>query len=131
MKKVLDITANNTPYQEGFNINLEITGRIVVKDDNTFEGIICDSDDSFLVTGNINKKNIEMLLQEEDHNKLYVAKRDGKFYYGDCFISVGDLKQPIGQAMIRITDPKTYRFVDNDSEIEYIENEISEKRHTK
>ena len=131
MKKILDITANYAPYFEGFNINEEMSGRIVLSDDNTFEGIICNVDDNFLVTGKIEDKTVEMLQQEKNCEKLYIVRKEGRTYYGDCFIKYEDLKQPIGQSMMRIKDPKEYRPVDEEVEINYLEKKILEKKHTK
>ena len=131
MKKIKDIRANTTSYGENYILDNQLTGRILISEDNTFEGIIFHEEESFLVLGNINDKTIEMLQKRENGNRLFRVQKDGETYYGDCFIKENDFEYPIGESIMSITEPNSFRKPYILNEIEEIEEQIKSKKSTR
>jgi len=109
MKRIKDIRTNTTSYGDIYILENQIAGRILVGEDNHFEGIIAHYDDNFLVTGKINEEKIEMLLKNKEKSKLYKVEKDGNTYYGDYFVKEDSFEYPIGECMIDIMNPEEYR----------------------
>ena len=109
MKRIKDIRTNTTSYGDIYILENQISGRILVGEDNCFEGIIAHYDDNFLVTGKINEEKIEMLLKNKETTKLYKVEKDGNTYYGDCFVKEDSFEYPLGECMIDIMNPEEYR----------------------
>lgn len=124
MKILKDISANTTSYGENYILDNQLTGRILISEDNSFEGIIFHEEESFLVLGNINDKTIEMLQKRENGNRLFRVQKDGETYYGDCFIKENDFEYPIGESIISVTEPHAFRKPYVFNEIQEIEEQI-------
>ena len=124
MKILKDISANTTSYGENYILDNQLTGRILISEDNNFEGIIFHEEESFLVLGNINDKTIEMLQKRENGNRLFRVQKDGMTYYGDCFIKENDFEYPIGESIISVTEPHAFRKPYMLNEIQEIEEQI-------
>ena len=124
MKILKDISANTTSYGENYILDNQLTGRILISEDNSFEGIIFHEEESFLVLGNINDKTIEMLQKRENGNRLFRVQKDGETYYGDCFIKENDFEYPIGESIMSVTEPHAFRKPYVFNEIQEIEEQI-------
>ncbi len=109
MKKIKDIRVNTTSYGETYILDNQLVGRLLVDDNNSFEGIIGNSENSFLVFGKINEKLLEMIQKEKDSTKLYKVEKDGTTYYGDCFVKDGTFEYPIGESFIELMNAEEYR----------------------
>lgn len=131
MKKIKDIATNTTSYGENYVLDNQLAGRILVSEDNTFEGIIFHEDNSFLVLGNFNNDNMEMIQKDDKGNRLFKVQKDGKTYYGDCFIKENDFEYPIGECLIDISEISTFRKPYEQQEIKELEEQIQKKKATR
>lgn len=129
--KLKDIVTNTTSYGDTYNIDTELVGRVLINDDNSFEGIIFNGNKSFLVMGNFNKNNIIMLQKDEEIDRLYKVEKDGEIYYGDCFIKSDDFEYPIGESIIKFINPKEYREPYISEEINEVQEQIKRKKTTR
>lgn len=109
MKKIKDIRTNVTSYGESYILDNQITGRILVDDNHSFEGLLFIECEPHLVFGNINEEKMEMLLKSDSGDKLYKVEKDGDTYYGDCFIKENNFEYPIGECIVNVMNAEEYR----------------------
>ena len=124
MKKLNDITTNTTSYGEVYHDDDQMIGKIIISDDKTFEGVIADSEKEYFVFGKIDDKTLSLYQELDDYNKLYKVEKQGRTYFGDCFIKTKYYKKSIGECKVRITNPDEYREVNEQGEIIALNNKI-------
>lgn len=130
MKKIKDIKSNVTSYGESYILDNQLTGRILVDENNSFEGLLFHDYEPQLVFGKFNKDKMEMILKAEDSDRLYKVQRDGQTYYGDCFIKENNFEYPIGECLVDVMNADEYRTLFPGEE-KLLEEEIQKVKTTK
>lgn len=130
MKKIKDIKSNVTSYGESYILDNQLTGRILVDENNSFEGLLFHDYEPQLVFGKFNKDKMEMILKAEDSDRLYKVQKDGETYYGDCFIKENNFEYPIGECLVDVMNADEYRTLFPGEE-KLLEEEIQKVKTTK
>ena len=130
MKKIKDIRANVTSYGESYILDNQLAGRILVDENNSFEGLLFHDYEPHLVFGKMNKDKMEMILKTDSSDKLYRVQRDGQTYYGDCFIKENNFEYPIGECLVDVMNADEYRTLFPGEE-KLLEEEIQKVKTTK
>ena len=130
MKKIKDIRTNVTSYGESYILDNQLAGRILVDENNSFEGLLFHDYEPHLVFGSFNKDKMEMILKTDSSDKLYRVQRDGQTYYGDCFIKENNFEYPIGECLVDVMNADEYRTLFPGEE-KLLEEEIQKLKTTK
>lgn len=130
MKKIKDIKSNVTSYGESYILDNQLTGRILVDENNSFEGLLFHDYEPQLVFGKFNKDKMEMILKAEDSDRLYKVQKDGETYYGDCFVKENAFEYPIGECLVDVMNADEYRTLFPE-EVKELEEEIQKVKTTK
>ena len=89
MKVLMDLTCSSAPYGE-LHSNEILSGTILI-DNNLFEGLVYNSDMSYLTFGKIDDKQIKMIISsnyDKELPKVYnVENINGRLYLGDKAIA--------------------------------------------
>lgn len=121
MELIKDIVTNTTCYGSTYSDDNRCSGKIILKDDESFEGLIVNQDnESFIVTGILSLYEMQMHINEDSVLKLYRLYKedlDRNKYYGDYFIELPNYEQPLGECMVRVLEPTIYRDVNLKGEI--------------
>lgn len=139
MKKLMDIMGLNASYGEIFNLNEGWTGRILMDEDLSFEGIVFDNSDEFpyhydYIIGKIKESptpvTIDLIKATEDDQRLpfrYTVSVENGSFYGDYFVMSEDQSFACGEAKINMLDGDKIREV-RDDEIEKVRTAIEETK---
>ena len=131
MKKIKDIVANTTSYGENYILDNQLVGRILLNENKTFEGIVFNEGINYLVIGELNEEKLEMIQKTDSSDKLYKVKREGKTFYGDCFIKENNFEYPVSECLIDIMEPGEIRKKYEQEEIKELEEQIKLIKTTK
>ena len=128
MRILQDIVCSTTLFGDIYHIDDDLIGKIIVEDDK-LEGIIMNSDDkSYFIYGSIDSNNhLEFMVRDcsfKDLDKFYKLDRGNGKYYGDYFVKTEYFTHPLGECEVSIVNPDTYRYCNEEVEIEELDSLI-------
>ncbi len=129
MKKIRDIMCSYSPYDELNNGNNSFVGKVVLKEDNSFEGVVKNyrMEEIFLVFGHVEHEYMEFIQTTKFDShlpRLYRVKRTGYKYYGDISSKTSKDETSLGECGVYFADPDIYRDVNTEGEIIGLEDTI-------
>ena len=131
MKRILDVYGHYAQYDDFYYLDDSFIGRVILKDDKTFEGIgeSYYKDEYFLLFGNVmdNMINVYTVGGNDSFPRLYKGEKDGSKYYGSVYVTDGCLDLGIGECKLSVIDADKNREV-TDAEFESIEYGIKCKK---
>jgi len=104
-------------------------GRIILKEDQSFEGMATDYNQTSLyyLVGKLKNNKMEMLqcsMWDNEIPKSYEAKKEGSRFYGVRIAKSAYAEVPVGECKVVVTDPDLYRDWDLEGEIIGLEEQI-------
>ena len=129
MKKIRDVVCSYAPYDQMLTGKNSFTGRIVLNEDNSFEGLIRDyrQEELYFVFGHMDPEHMEFVQTakfDRQLPKLYRAKKEGFKYYGDILAKSSMAEAALGECGVYMADPDIYREVNTEGEILGLEDTI-------
>lgn len=121
MKYIKDVLYQTKIHEKDFRNKTSYIGKIVIDEDNSFEGIMLIEDLKYLVFGNLNKNNLELYLSsnhDERIPKMCICQRNNDSYIGKYYEKriTEKTNYKIGDCKIDVLDPFYYREVREDEE---------------
>ena len=121
MKYIKDVLYQTKIHEKDFKNKPNNLGKIVIDEDNSFEGIILIDDSKYLVFGNLYGEMLELFLSsnhDEKIPKMCICNKDNDSYIGNYYEKrvTEKTKYKIGDCKINILDPFYYREVRQDEE---------------
>ncbi len=134
MERIIDIFGQSAYFNEDYQVEDSWTGRIVLSDNLTFEGIVEDysKTEYFLIFGKIGKEGLEITkCTREDKEVPYFfnATEDDKKYYGDYYADNSYVKIPLGECRVIMIPAEATRG-DNHNELRSLKKQIIEYKHS-
>ena len=129
MKKIRDVVCYYAPYDNMHTGNSSYAGKVILKEDDTFEGLVKDyrQEELYLVFGHMNQDEIEFVQttkMDKRLPKVYRVKKEGFKYYGNISAKTSMAEAALGECGVYFSDPDIYREVNYEGEIIGLEDSI-------
>lgn len=128
--KIMDAFGYYTQYGEYYSLDNCWNGRVILHEDNSFEGIARDVDheEHFLLFGDISSgiMNTYVISNGEEYPRFHKGVREDakRTYSGRCYATDGGFYLPIGESKIVFRDAEKNRDITSE-EIKQIEDGIA------
>lgn len=130
MKKLVDIYGHYARFNEMYDIDDSWFGRVLIDDNNLFEGIVSDYDQtsSYLVFGYMLDNSLRVIRCPRNNSELireYDTLKEEEKYEGICSVINPTTSIPVGECMISLLPAEKTREI-TDYEIERLNNRIKD-----
>ena len=141
MEKIMDTFGYYTQYGEYYHLDNCWNGRVILHEDNSFEGLATDvnHEEHFLLFGDISSgvMNTYVISKLEEYPRFHKGVREDsiRIYSGRCFATDGGFYLPIGESKIVFKDAYKNREITDDEikqikeGIEIIESSMNDAQH--
>lgn len=129
-KKILDTFGYYTQFGEYYYLKNCWNGRIILNEDNSFEGIAADIDHDkhYILFGDIfgGIMNTYVICNKEDYPRFHKGVREDakRTYFGRCYATEGIFYLPIGESKIIVREAEKNRSI-TDEEFNQIKDGIT------